>query len=139
MIKRAPSFEDALKQASELLKKRFARFAAVSVYVADGEDLALHTTIDRPAGPDRLGAGGNPLADAAHAHHVTSVSDVSGKAAWAELGLTVGSVMIAPIRTDAGLWAALEVWSDFRDAFTSQDLKLAEKVTAALGRKTPAA
>ena len=139
MIKRAPSFEDALKQASELLKKRFARFAAVSVYVADGEDLALHTTIDRPAGPDRLGAGGNPLADAAHAHHVTSVSDVSGKAAWAELGLTVGSVMIAPIRTDAGLWAALEVWSDFRDAFTSQDVKLAEKVTSALGKKTPAA
>jgi len=139
VIKRAPSFEDALKQASELLKKRFARFAGVSVYVADGEDLALHTTIDRPAGPDRLGAGGNPLADAAHAHHVTSVSDVSGKAAWAELGLTVGSVMIAPIRTDAGLWAALEVWSDFRDAFTSQDVKLAEKVTSALGKKTPAA
>ena len=139
VIKRAASFEDALKQASELLKKRFARFSAVSVYVADGEDLALHTTIDRPAGPDRLGAGGNPLADAAHAHHVTSVSDVSGNAAWAELGLTVGSVMVAPIRTDAGLWAALEVWSDFRDAFTSQDVKLAEKVTSALGKKTPAA
>jgi putative methionine-R-sulfoxide reductase with GAF domain len=139
VIKKAASFEDALKQSAELLKKRFARFSAVSVYVADGEDLALHTTVERPAGPDRLGAGGNPLADAAHAHHVTSVSDVSASTAWNELGLTVGSVMVAPIRTEAGLWAALEIWSDFRDAFTAQDVKLAEKITAALGRKTPAA
>lgn len=139
LIKRAASFEDALKQSAELLKKRFARFSAVSVYVADGEDLALHTTIERPAGPDRLGSGGNPLADAAHGNSVVSVSDVSGSPAWKELGLSVGSVMVAPIRTEAGLWAALEVWSDFRDAFTSQDVKLAEKVTAALGRKTPAA
>jgi putative methionine-R-sulfoxide reductase with GAF domain len=139
VIKKAASFEDALKQSAELLKKRFARFSAVSVYVADGEDLALHTTVERPSGPERLGAGGNPLADAAHAHHVTSVSDVSTVPAWGELGLSLGSVMVAPIRTDAGLWAALEIWSDFRDAFTSQDVKLAEKITAALGRKTPAA
>src|SRR4030095_9359148 len=61
-IKKAASFEDALKQSAELLKKRFARFSAVSVYVADGEDLALHTTVERPTGPDRLGAGGHPLA-----------------------------------------------------------------------------
>jgi putative methionine-R-sulfoxide reductase with GAF domain len=139
VIKKAPSFEEALKQSAELLKKRFARFSAVSVYVADGEDLALHTTVERPSGPERLGAGGNPLADAAHAHHVTSVSDVSAVPAWGELGLSLGSVMVAPIRTEAGLWAALEIWSDFRDAFTSQDVKLAEKITAALGRKTPAA
>ena len=30
VIKKAASFEDALKQAAELLKKRFARFSAVS-------------------------------------------------------------------------------------------------------------
>jgi putative methionine-R-sulfoxide reductase with GAF domain len=138
VIKKAASFEDALKQAAELLKKRFARFSAVSVYVADGEDLALHTSVERPAGPDRLGAG-NPLADAAHGTTVTSISNVSSSEAWTALGLTQGSVMIAPIRTEAGLWAALEIWSDFRDAFTTQDVKLTEKVTAALGKKTPAA
>ena len=77
VIKKAASFEDALKLAAELLKKRFARFSAVSVYVADGEDLALHTSVERPAGPDRLGAGGNPLADAAHGTTVTSISNVS--------------------------------------------------------------
>jgi putative methionine-R-sulfoxide reductase with GAF domain len=47
--------------------------------------------------------------------------------------------MVAPVRTDAGLWAVLEVWSDFRDAFTAQDVKLLDKVAGALGRKTPAA
>jgi hypothetical protein len=31
------------------------------------------------------------------------------------------------------------VWSDFRDAFTSHDIKLIDKVVAALARKTPAA
>jgi putative methionine-R-sulfoxide reductase with GAF domain len=139
VIKKAASFEEALKLAAELLKKRFARFSAVSVYVADGEDLALHTSVERPAGPDRLGAGGNPLADAAHGTTVTSISNVSSSEAWTALGLTQGSVMIAPIRTEAGLWAALEIWSDFRDAFTTQDVKLTEKVTAALGKKTPAA
>jgi hypothetical protein len=31
------------------------------------------------------------------------------------------------------------VWSDFRDAFTSQDVKLLGKVALALAKKTPAA
>jgi hypothetical protein len=47
--------------------------------------------------------------------------------------------MVAPIRTEAGLWAILEVWSDFRDAFTTQDVRLLERVAGALARKTPAA
>ena len=37
------------------------------------------------------------------------------------------------------LWAVLEVWSDFRDAFTPLDVKLIDKVIAALAKKTPAA
>jgi hypothetical protein len=46
---------------------------------------------------------------------------------------------VAPVRTEAGLWAILEVWSDFRDAFTSHDVKLVSRVAGALGKKTPAA
>jgi putative methionine-R-sulfoxide reductase with GAF domain len=47
--------------------------------------------------------------------------------------------MVGPVRTEAGLWAVLEVWSDFRDAFTPHDVKLMDKVVAALAKKTPAA
>ena len=138
-IKKAPSFEEALKQAVELMKKRFARYSAVTAYVADGEDLAVHTSLDRPQGPDRVWTGGGPLAEAAQAHVPTVVSDLSAHAPWAAVGLSTGSAMVAPIRTEAGLWAILEVWSDFRDAFTAQDVKLLEKVVGALARKTPAA
>jgi putative methionine-R-sulfoxide reductase with GAF domain len=138
-IKKAPAFEDALRQAVEIMKKRFGRYSAITAYVADGEDLAVHTALERPAGPERVGAGGNPLADAGHALAPTVVSDLSGNAAWAGVGLGTGSVMVAPVRTEAGLWAIVEVWSDFRDAFTPQDVKLIEKVAAALARKTPAA
>jgi len=138
-IKKAPSFEEALKQAVELMKKRFARYSAVTAYVADGEDLAVHTSLDRPQGPDRVWSGGGPLAEAAQGHTPTVVSDLSAHVAWAGVGLSTGSAMVAPIRTEAGLWAILEVWSDFRDAFTSQDVKMLEKVVAALARKTPAA
>ncbi len=38
------------------MKKRFARYAAVTAYVADGEDLAVHTALERPQGPDRVEA-----------------------------------------------------------------------------------
>jgi len=138
-VKKAASFEEALKQSAETMKRRFARFSAVTVYVADGEDLAVHTSLERPPGPERIWAGGGPLADAAHAHAPTVVSDLSSNPAWAVVGLSKGSVMVAPIRTDAGLWAVLEVWSDFRDAFTPQDVKLLDKVAGALARKTPAA
>jgi putative methionine-R-sulfoxide reductase with GAF domain len=138
-IKKAPSFEESLKQSAEMMKKRFARYSAVTVYVADGEDLAVHTTLDRPPGPERVWAGGGPLADAAHGHAPTVVSDLATNSAWAGVGLSSGSVMVAPIRTEAGLWAIVEVWSDFRDAFTPQDVKLLERVAAALARKTPAA
>jgi putative methionine-R-sulfoxide reductase with GAF domain len=138
-IKKAPSFEEALRQAVEIMKKRFGRFTAVTAYVADGEDLAVHTSLERPPGPERIWAGGGPLADAAHSHTPTVVSDLAASPGWGVVGLSKGSVMVSPIRTDAGLWAILEVWSDFRDAFTAQDVKLLEKVAGALARKTPAA
>jgi putative methionine-R-sulfoxide reductase with GAF domain len=138
-IKKAPAFEDALKQSVEIMKKRFGRYSAITAYVADGEDLAVHTTLERPQGPDRVWSGGGPLADAAHGHVPTVVSDLSAVPAWAGVGLATGSAMVAPVRTEAGLWAILEVWSDFRDAFTPQDVKLLDKVAAALAKKTPAA
>lgn len=138
-IKKAPSFEEALKQAVELMKRRFARYSAVTAYVADGEDLAVHTSLERPQGPDRVWSGGGPLAEAAQGHAPTVVADLASNVAWAGVGLSKGSAMVAPIRTEAGLWAIVEVWSDFRDAFTTQDAKLLEKVVSALARKTPAA
>ena len=55
------------------------------------------------------------------------------------LASATGSVMVGPVRTEAGLWAVLEVWSDFRDAFTPHDVKMMDKVVAALAKKTPAA
>lgn len=139
VIKKASSFEDALRQAVELMKKRFARYSSVTAYVADGEELAVHTALERPQGPERVGSGGGPLADAAQGNQPTVFSDLAATPAWAQVGLASGSAMVAPVRTDAGLWAILEVWSDFRAAFTPQDVKLLGKVAAALARKTPAA
>ena len=48
-VRKAASFEDALRQAVELLKKRFARFSGVTAYVADGEDLAVMVSTTTPA------------------------------------------------------------------------------------------
>ena len=69
----------------------------------------------------------------------TVFSDLTAALAWAQVGLTSGSAMVAPVRTDAGLWAILEVWSDFRSAFAPQDVKLLGRVAQALAKKTPAA
>jgi putative methionine-R-sulfoxide reductase with GAF domain len=138
-IKKAGSFEDALRLAAETMKRRFARFSAVTIYVADGEDLAVHTSLERPHGPERVGATGGPLADAGHAPAPTTVSDLAASPTWGSVGLSSGSAMVAPVRTEAGLWALVEVWSVFRDAFTPQDAKLLDKVAQALARKTPAA
>ena len=71
-IKKAGSFEEALHGSAELMKKRFARFSAITAYVADGEDLVVHTSLDRPEGPDRVWSGGGPLAEAAKADKTTS-------------------------------------------------------------------
>lgn len=138
-IAKAPAFEEALRQAVELMKRRFARYAAVTAYVADGEELAVHMALERPQGPDRVSAGGGPLADAAQGAQPTVVADLTASTAWATVGLVSGSAMVAPVRTEAGLWAILEVWSDFREAFSAQDAKLLGRVAAALARKTPAA
>jgi len=138
LIKGAPSFEEALAQTVEHLKKRFARFSAVTAYVADGEDLVVHTSIERPTGPERVWSGGGPLAEAAQGHKSTIVPDLSGAEAWNNVGLSHGSAIVAPVRTDAGLWATIEIWSELRDAFSPQDSRFLEKVAQALGRKTPA-
>ena len=139
LVKKAPSFEEALRQAVETMKKRFARYAAVTAYVADGEDLAVHTALERPQGPDRVEATKGPLAEAALGQQPTVFADLTASPAWAAVGLASGSVMVAPVRTEAGLWAILEVWSDFREAFGAQDSKLLGRVAQALAKKTPAA
>jgi putative methionine-R-sulfoxide reductase with GAF domain len=139
VIKKAPSFEEALRVGTELLKKRFARYSAVTVYVADGEELAVHTSVDRPSGPERIASTGNPLADATATEAPTVVSSLSADGAWAGMGLTHGSALVAPVRTEAGLWAIVEVWSEFREAFSPLDAKLLGRVAQALARKTPAA
>lgn len=137
-IRKAASFEEALRQAVELMKRRFVRYSSVTAYVADGEDLAVHTALERPQGPERVSVGGGPLGDAAQAAGPTVVADLASSPAWGAVGLASGSVMVAPVRTEAGLWALLEVWSDFRDAFSTPDTKLLGRVTHALARKTPA-
>ena len=139
LVKKAPSFEEALRQAVETMKKRFARYSAVTAYVADGEDLAVHTALERPQGPDRVEATKGPLAEAAQGQQPTVFADLTASPAWAAVGLASGSVMVAPVRTEAGLWAILEVWSDFREAFAPQDSKLLGRVAQALAKKTPAA
>ncbi|MGE5124931.1 MAG: GAF domain-containing protein [Betaproteobacteria bacterium] len=139
VIKKAPSFEEALRQGVELMKKRFARYSAVTAYVADGEELAVHIALERPQGPERVGASGGPLADAGQGTSPTVVADLAASPAWAAVGLSSGSAMVAPVRTEAGLWAILEVWSDFREAFSPQDAKVLGRVAQALARKTPAA
>ena len=139
VIKKAASFEEALRLAVETMKKRFARYSSVTAYVADGEELAVHTALERPQGPDRVGSSGGPLADAAQGQNPTVFSDLSASPGWAAIGLASGSAMVAPVRTEAGLWAILEVWSDFRDAFAPPDVKLLGKVAQALAKKTPAA
>ena len=50
-IRKAASFEEALRQVVELMKRRFARYSAVTAYVADWEDLAVLTALERPQGP----------------------------------------------------------------------------------------
>jgi GAF domain-containing protein len=135
-IQAAPSFEEALRLAVDSLKKKFARYTAVSAYVADGEDLAMLTAANRPTGPERVGSGG-PLADAARNPRSTMISNITEESAWKAVGLTVGSLLIAPVRTEAGLWAILEVWSDFRDSFTPQDQRLLERVATHSARRRP--
>jgi putative methionine-R-sulfoxide reductase with GAF domain len=139
VIKKAPSFEEALRQSVELMKKRFARYSSVTAYVADGEELLVHTALERPKGPERVASSGGPVADAAQGQGPTVFSDLSASPTWAQVGLQSGSAMVAPVRTDAGLWAILEVWSDFRAAFAPQDVKLLGRVAQALAKKTPAA
>jgi putative methionine-R-sulfoxide reductase with GAF domain len=138
-IRKAPSFEDALRQALELMKRRFARYSSVTAYVADGEELAVHIALERPQGPERVGSTGGPLAEAAEGAQPTVVHDLAATPAWATVGLSTGSAMVAPVRTEAGLWAILEVWSDFREAFSPPDAKVLGRVAQALARKTPAA
>jgi putative methionine-R-sulfoxide reductase with GAF domain len=99
----------------------------------------VHTALERPQGPERVASGSGPLAEAAAGQQPTVFSDLTATVAWAQVGLASGSAMVAPVRTEAGLWAIVEVWSDFRSAFSPQDVKLLAKVAQALAKKTPAA
>src|SRR4026207_77147 len=65
LIKKAASFEDALRQAVEPIGAGVARDARGPAGVAGGEELAVHAALGRPQGPGRVAAGSGPLAEAA--------------------------------------------------------------------------
>ena len=60
VIAKAPSFEEALRQAVELMKQRFARYSAVTVYVSGSSPVMVYVPSARvraPIGVFRTGLG----------------------------------------------------------------------------------
>ena len=114
-IQAAPSFEEALRLAVDSLKKKFARYTAVSAYVADGEDLAMLTAANRPTGPERVGSGG-PLADAARNPRSTMISNITEESAWKAVGLTVEQQNVSPSNyinyfIDPAAWSSVDAFA----------------------------
>jgi hypothetical protein len=139
LIKKATSFEDALRQAVELMKARFARYSSVTAYVADGEELAVHTALERPQGPERVASGAARWPRPLPGQQPTVFADLTATPAWAPGGSHERQRDGRAGPHGGGLWAILEVWSDFRGAFSPQDVKLLGRVAQALAKKTPAA
>ena len=107
-IKKAPSFEEALRQGVELMKRRFARYSSVTVYVADGEELAVHIALERPQGPERVGSTTGPLGEAAKGSKPTVVSTLTSNEAWAASasGPFVESTRSGPWGRSRAVWTA---------------------------------
>ncbi|GIG29695.1 hypothetical protein Cma02nite_22950 [Cellulomonas marina] len=138
---RAGGTQELLSRIADVTHRAVAAAEAVSVNLGSAaEPTAVASTSELAAAFDgaQVLAGTGPCVTASEAHETVVTGDVAADSRWAGLartaaGAAVVSVLAVPVTGDEGLVGAVNLYSTRRDAFTEEDVDVAELLAAAGG------
>jgi GAF domain-containing protein len=131
----APSFDDALTGAVNVLKEQMPDYTWVGVYLLAGQELVLGPYRGKPSPHTRIPLGQGICGAAASARQTIIVDDVDADPRYLACSLETRSEIVVPIMRGHEVLGEIDIDSDRKAAFGASDRQLLEAVAALLAEK----
>jgi GAF domain-containing protein len=128
----APDARAAMNQAVRLLKDGMPDYTWVGIYLLDGNELVLGPYLGKPSPHTRIPLGRGICGAAAAEKASIIVDDVNADPRYLACSVDTLSEVVVPIMQDGDVFGEIDIDSDRRAAFSSDDLSLLEPVAALL-------
>jgi GAF domain-containing protein len=135
-VERAPSLDDAIREAVTGLAGAAARYHWVGVYLLEGDTLVLHTQVGAPTPHARIPVSQGLCGAAVRERRTIVVDDVRDDPRYLACSLATRSEIVVPIVTVGGLVVGeIDIDSDLPAAFGPADRDRVEAAAAALAAR----
>jgi GAF domain-containing protein len=126
---------DALRRAVSILKAEVPHYTWVGIYLVEGNDLVLGPFLGKPSPHTRIPVGSGICGAAASEKDTIVVDDVNADPRYLACSLETQSEIVVPIMRGGDVLGEIDIDSDARAAFKTDDRRLLERVAALLGGK----
>lgn len=131
-IEKAPSYEEALRQAVNVLKEGMPDYTWVGIYLLDGEELVLGPFLGKPSPHTRIPLNQGICGAAASTRVTIIVDDVDADPRYLACSLETRSEIVVPIMNGSDVLGEIDIDSDRKGAFGAADRELLEEVARLL-------
>ena len=137
-IAQAPSAQDALNQAVDLLKAGLPDYTWVGIYLLESDELVLGPFRGKPSPHSRIPLNKGICGAAASTKETIVVDDVDADPRYLACSLDTRSEIVVPILAGQTVLGEIDIDSDKKAAFGPGDRELLEATAALLANKFPA-
>ena len=135
-IEHAPSYQDALLEAVNVLKEQMPDYSWVGIYLLEGEELVLGPYRGKPSPHTRIPLNQGICGAAASTRETIIVDDVDADPRYLACSLETRSEIVVPIMRGEDVLGEIDIDSDKKGAFGPADRELLEAVATLLARKS---
>ena len=124
--------EAAMQQTVQLLARHLPDYTWTGIYLLEGNELVLGPFVGKSSPHTRIPLGRGICGAAATEKASIIVDDVNADPRYLACSIETRSEIVVPIMLDGEVLGELDIDSDKRAAFTSEDQTLLERVAALL-------
>ncbi len=134
-IEHAPSYPEAMNQAVDLLKAGLPYYTWVGIYMLEGDELVLGPFRGTPSPHSRIPLNKGICGAAASTKETIVIDDVDDDPRYLACSLDTRSEIVVPILAGETVLGEIDIDSDKKAAFGTNDRDLLEGVAALLAKK----
>lgn len=132
VVRSAPDVTAALREAVGELKRSISDYTWVGIYVLRGDELVLGPFLGKPSPHTRIPVGRGICGAAAARKQTIVVDDVNADERYLACSLETRSEIVVPIMRGESVIGEIDIDSDRRAAFGSDDRSLLEAIARTL-------
>ena len=134
-VEQAPSYPDAMNQVVDILKTGLPYYTWVGIYMLEGDELVLGPFRGKPSPHSRIPLNQGICGAAASTKETIVVDDVDDDPRYLACSLDTRSEIVVPILAGETVLGEIDIDSDKKAAFGTNDRDLLEGVAGLLAKK----